>query len=299
MMPEDIVVDERTPRGTKALREYLEFARSGVLSEVGPTGGDAESDFEVAVSEVLQDAGYSVVPQLGVAGYRIDIAVKHPSYPSAYLAAIECDGASYHSGVSVRDRDRIRQEILESLGWDGRIWRIWSTDWFRNPMHETKRMLDFLKQLLSKPLPDVYVAEQEPNPPSKPALGAACDADRPPFDLETTASTKTEPKLSQASLDLAQTMPIVEEMGGDDFEVEVGDLVNYAPATAPDQELSVRITSSRTAIDHGLIAETTPLAQTLLGAVVGDEVVLRVPGKPTQLFIVKKIVRSQDLAAIS
>jgi hypothetical protein len=57
------------------------------------------------------------------------------------LATIECDGASYHSALSVRDRDRIRQEILESLGWRGRIWRIWSTDWFRTPRQETEKLI--------------------------------------------------------------------------------------------------------------------------------------------------------------
>jgi transcription elongation GreA/GreB family factor/very-short-patch-repair endonuclease len=299
MLPEDIVVDEGTPRGTKALREYLEFARSGVLAEVGPTGEDAESDFEVAVTEVLEDAGYSVVPQLGVAGYRIDLAVKHPKYPSAYLAAIECDGASYHSSVSVRDRDRIRQEILESLGWDGRIWRIWSTDWFRNPHRETNRMLDFLKRLVEKPLPDVYVAEEEEVPPARREPAVTRQAERPAFALEAAPRTKAEPKASQASLDLAQTTVIVEEDGEEDLQVEVGDLVTYVPLATPDQEVSVRITSTRTAIDHGLIAETTPLAQALLGAVVDDEVVLRVPAKPAQSFIVKKIVRSHENATIS
>ena len=63
------------------------------------------------------------------------------------LAAIECDGATYHSALSVRDRDRIRQEILESLGWRGRIWRIWSTDWFRTPRQESEKLINFLEYL--------------------------------------------------------------------------------------------------------------------------------------------------------
>ena len=299
MRPEDIVVDESTPRGTKALREYLEFARSGVLTDVAPTGAEAESDFELSVTEVLKDAGYGVQPQLGVAGFRIDMAVKHPAYPSAYLAAIECDGAAYHSGVSVRDRDRIRQEILESLGWDGRIWRIWSTDWFRNPQRETRRMLDFLKNLIGKPLPDVYLADEEEAVPARPEPVVTRDAEAPASALEATPCARAEPRPSQASLDLAKTTVIVEEDGDEDLEVEVGDLVTYAPMGTPDQDVSVRLTSNRTAIDHGLIAETTPLAQTLLGAVVGDEVVLRVPGKPAQSFIVKKIVRSHEDATIN
>lgn len=302
MHPEDIVVDENTPAGTKALREYLEFAKSGILAEVGPTGGAAESDFEVSVTEVLEDAGYEVVPQLGVAGFRIDIAVKHPNRPSWYLAAIECDGASYHSGVSVRDRDRIRQEILESMGWDGRIWRIWSTDWFRNPHHETKRMLDFLSGLAGKPLPDVYVDEEVPPEPEphteKPAAATTVRASRT-AQPETHMAGAADSAPSQASLDLAGKTVLVEEDEEEYLEAEVGDLVTYASASTPDHNVSVRLTKSKTDLANGFLAETAPLAQVLLGAVAGDEVVLRVPGVPAQTFVIKKIVRSREEAAAS
>ena len=147
MRPQDIAVDASTPEGTRALRNYLEYADTAVLPVERETGLPPDSDFEIAVMEVLKTKGYEVTPQLGVAGFRIDLAVRYPGHLSGYLAAIECDGAAYHSGVSVRDRDRIRQEILESLGWRGRIWRIWSTDWFRNPQAETQRLVDFLEGL--------------------------------------------------------------------------------------------------------------------------------------------------------
>jgi hypothetical protein len=147
MRPEDIVVDSTTPEGTKALRNYLEYARSGTILAPEDNEIEPDSDFEIAVIDVLRARGYEVTPQLGVAGYRIDIAVKHPDALGTYLAAIECDGASYHSALSVRDRDRIRQEILESLGWRGRIWRIWSTDWFRAPHQESEKLIRFLDDL--------------------------------------------------------------------------------------------------------------------------------------------------------
>ncbi len=161
MSAEDVVVDANTPLGTKTLHDYLEYARSGILVDITPTGGEAESDFEIAVADVLRNHGFEVEPQLGVAGYRIDMAVKHPNYLSAYLAAIECDGATYHSGVSVRDRDRIRQEILESQGWKNRIWRIWSTDWFRDPGRETAKLVAFLNKLKATPLDGAYFVHPE------------------------------------------------------------------------------------------------------------------------------------------
>ena len=87
-------------------------------------------------------------PQVGVAGYRIDLGVKHPQYPYGYLMGIECDGATYHSAKSARERDIIRQQILEGLGW--RIYRIWSTDWFANPTDEFGKLKNYIQQLLEK-----------------------------------------------------------------------------------------------------------------------------------------------------
>ncbi len=159
MKPEDIVMDRTTPEGTKALRNYLEYTRTGILTSADPTGRVPESDFEISVIDILRNKGYEVTPQLGVAGYRIDIAVKNPDMPGSYLAAIECDGATYHSALTVRDRDRIRQEILESLGWRGRIWRIWSTDWFRTPREEAERLIGFLENLRKTWKPDYFKGE--------------------------------------------------------------------------------------------------------------------------------------------
>lgn len=132
MHAEDIQVAESTKRGVKALRGFLHFAEKGNMDGVGvSTGKSPDSDFEVSVIEALEEAGFSCEPQVGVAGFFIDIAVRDPGKPGRYLMGIECDGATYHSAKSARDRDRLRQEVLERLGW--RIARIWSTDWFSNP----------------------------------------------------------------------------------------------------------------------------------------------------------------------
>lgn len=146
MESEDIIVDERTPLGTKTLRDYLDFAKRGVLVTTSENEREPDSDFEVSVANVIRGMGYEVKPQLGVAGFYIDLVVRNPDRPGEFLAAIECDGATYHSGFSVRDRDRIRQEILETLGWKGRIYRIWSTDWFYNPRREIDRLKAFLEK---------------------------------------------------------------------------------------------------------------------------------------------------------
>ena len=65
----------------------------------------------------------------------------------AFLCGVECDGATYHSAKSARDRDRLRQEVLERLGWD--LYRIWSTDWFRDPYGQTQLLKRYLEALLA------------------------------------------------------------------------------------------------------------------------------------------------------
>ena len=104
------------------------------------------NDFELSVGTVLKENGYEIVPQVGVAGFFIDLGVKHPAKAGTFLLGIECDGASYHSGRSARDRDRLRQEILENLGW--KIHRVWSTDWFKSRDGEIKKMLRHIEGLL-------------------------------------------------------------------------------------------------------------------------------------------------------
>ncbi|MCD8509726.1 MAG: DUF3320 domain-containing protein [Bacillus sp. (in: Bacteria)] len=92
----------------------------------------------------MENVGYQVAPQVGSAGFFIDLAIVNPDAPGRYLLGIECDGAAYHSARSARDRDRLRQEVLEGLGW--RIHRIWSTDWFRHPERELKKVVAAIEQ---------------------------------------------------------------------------------------------------------------------------------------------------------
>ena len=150
MQAEDIRVSDQSPLGARILRQYLEFANNRNLASLNFNSGEAESPFEAAIADLLQRNNYEVHLQLGVQGYWIDIAVHHPEKPGTFLAAIECDGATYHGSRSARDRDRIRQELLESLGWKGKIYRIWSTDWFKNPLKQSELLLEFLADLRFK-----------------------------------------------------------------------------------------------------------------------------------------------------
>ncbi|MFA7605603.1 MAG: DUF4011 domain-containing anti-phage protein Hhe [Rhodocyclaceae bacterium] len=156
MGSDDIVVGASSKRGVQALRAFLAYCETGILHHTQhATGRAPDSDFEIAVIEALRREGFDCVPQVGVAGFFIDIAVIDPGRPGRYLMGIECDGATYHSAKSVRDRDRLRQAVLERLGW--RIRRIWSTDWFKNPRGE---LAPIVRELHSFKTPD-------PEPPEE------------------------------------------------------------------------------------------------------------------------------------
>jgi very-short-patch-repair endonuclease len=123
--------ERSSAEGVKLMRDYLQYVQSG-----GTKLGDQILDkpplnpFEVDVRDTLTRQGIKLTAQYGTSGYWIDFAAQHPHQPGRYVLAIECDGATYHSSGSARDRDRLRQEQLERQGW--RFHRIWSSEWFYN-----------------------------------------------------------------------------------------------------------------------------------------------------------------------
>jgi len=131
----------RPGSGVELLRNYLQYAASN-----GRLLGDAEltreplNAFEAEVFDSLSTAGLRLIPQMGASHFRIDMVAEHPSTPGRYVLAIECDGATYHSSYTARDRDRLRQQQLENLGW--RFHRIWSTDWFMRKEEEIQRTMN-------------------------------------------------------------------------------------------------------------------------------------------------------------
>jgi len=135
---------DASPFGVRSLKNFLHFADAGELVKSEETGKEPDSPFEEEVISSIRSLGYKVQPQVGCAGFYIDIAVRDPNKLGRYMLAVECDGATYHSSKSARDRDRIRQSVLEGLGW--RFHRIWSTDWFRNRHKETERLDDAIKE---------------------------------------------------------------------------------------------------------------------------------------------------------
>jgi very-short-patch-repair endonuclease len=138
---DEIDLNRSGSRGVRLLKAYLEYAASGGtrLPEEERAGEVSLNAFEADVRDALEARGLTTRPQFGASRYRIDLVVMHPKKPGRPILAIECDGASYHSSVTARDRDRLRQAHLQRLGW--RFHRIWSTDWFYHREQEIDRAI--------------------------------------------------------------------------------------------------------------------------------------------------------------
>jgi very-short-patch-repair endonuclease len=138
----------RPGTGLEFLKNYLQYASSGgALLSHGELTNEPMNDFEADVYDALCAKGIEIVPQVGCSKFRIDLAASHPTRPGKFVLAIECDGATYHSSYTARDRDRLRQQQLENLGWT--FHRIWSTDWFMRRDEEVERAVQAFQKAVA------------------------------------------------------------------------------------------------------------------------------------------------------
>lgn len=277
MRANDIQPRPGAHRGIEILRDYLEYAATGRIETGEPMGEATESPFEEHVKEMLEAAGYDITPQVGVAGYRIDLGVKHTDYPDGFLLGIECDGATYHSAKSVRDRDRLREAVLRGLGWD--IYRIWSTDWFSDTGREMGRLLDYLQGKLAE-----FRAGREDGEP----------------DLEGTVVEEVE--VMDEVRDITGEA-IVDRDGYEDASdgllepeiVEVGDTVFYRRNVNDAEVRKVVIVAGPNDPDKGMINETKPFARAVLGRCRGEMVTINQPNSHAEL-VIERVFKGQPPA---
>jgi very-short-patch-repair endonuclease len=180
----DVDPDRVTKAGARLLADYLDYASSGGTAPEA-TGAAELDSFEADVRDRLAARGITVVPRYGVGGYRVDFAATHPDDAGRMVLAIEADGASYRKSASVRDRDRLRGEHLQRLGW--RYHRLWSTNWFRDPDAEVGRVQEAYDRAVSEIEPQAARPARpaaaappaygsQPGDSSKPGSGDDCQA---------------------------------------------------------------------------------------------------------------------------
>ena len=141
-------IDASGALGRRALRTFLSYAETGQMQDQPHLSGfEVDSPFQRAVAARLEECGYLVHQEVASGGRFVDIGIVDPQRPGRYIIGIECDGASYHSSRSARDRDRLREQVLRGLGWQ--LHRIWSTDWYHHPERELQRAVAAIEQAKS------------------------------------------------------------------------------------------------------------------------------------------------------
>ncbi len=175
--------------GVSALKTFLSYAEHGHLDVPFATGREPDSPFEEEVVSALLKRGYTVHTQVGSARFFLDLAVVDPDSPGRYLLGVECDGAAYHSARSARDRDRLRQAVLESLGW--RIHRIWSTAWFRAPEKEMKALESAIEDAKRHTGENRRESKQQRTASFRPSVrNTEPPSEPPPLVIQSQSSTK-------------------------------------------------------------------------------------------------------------
>jgi very-short-patch-repair endonuclease len=153
----DLKVKEGT--GIDLYKKFLDYVSNDGASYQNASSIIPLNSFELDIKKRLEAEGLKLVAQYGVCNYRIDFAIRDPRNPDNFVLAVEADGASYHSGHIARERDRLRQMLLEDRGWT--FHRIWSTDWFNNPDREVARVLDAYESAIRGEKSKVFVSEED------------------------------------------------------------------------------------------------------------------------------------------
>jgi very-short-patch-repair endonuclease len=260
--PSMIDLNRTNARAVRDLKHFIEFAQRGpkALAEAvqGSVGG-YDSPFEEAVAQGLRRLGWQVVPQIGVSRFRIDLGIVHPDRPGDYLAGVECDGATYHSAATARDRDKVRGAILRGLGWD--LLRLWSTDWWVDKEGALQRLDAALNDLLQQSRTRV-AGEAEPVVPVAPVIFV------PPTELPVvalieatvpaeSATALPEPRIAGAY----SAMRVVEPQRG---EYRIADLASLDSVIDAEQFHLPAYTAVLRQVIERVLHQEAPIRDTLL-----------------------------------
>lgn len=202
LRPEQLDLSRTQATGVRDLKHFMEFAERGAraLGEaVAGSVGGFDSPFEQVVHAALVRKGWNLHTQVGVSALRIDLGVVDPDAPGAYLAGIECDGATYHRSATARDRDKLREQVLRGLGWD--IVRIWSTDWWIDADGTAEKVHQKLTELLSSKRSVRALQKEQAETLAKAAIEAAMA--KPAAESSGPATVTDSPAVDQEDVEAA------------------------------------------------------------------------------------------------
>ncbi|MBS0986240.1 DUF3320 domain-containing protein [Acetobacter thailandicus] len=238
----DQIATERTSAaGVHDLRRFLLFAERGTKALAGAHEGSVggyDSVFEVQVATMLRAKGWHIATQIGVSGFRIDLGVVDPDLPGAFLAGIECDGATYHRSATARDRDRLRQAVLENLGWT--ILRIWSTDWWTNAPREAERIDAVLRKKLEELRSQRAEQAERDQKAADDALLVSGIAEEAPADMCASSETSEPLYASETATTVSLPSDSVIADGASFFQAEYDPVLKHLVIQAVDKAGVIR-----------------------------------------------------------
>lgn len=259
-----IDLNRTNARAVRDLKHFLEFAQLGprALAEAiqGSVGG-YDSPFEEAVAQGLRRKGWQVVPQIGVSRFRIDLGIVHPDRPGDYLAGVECDGATYHSAATARDRDKVRSAILQGLGW--KLVRLWSTEWWVDKAGALERLHEALEALLARSRAEVLPVEPA-LPAASPALTFTKDVtqdDNTLLEVETVEMAPATAGIEEPEPRVARAVTVVKPVRG---EYRVADLTAIGERINADLFHTPEYTSVLMEVIHHVLQQEAPILDSLL-----------------------------------
>ena len=231
----DIHLTANPPFGVKSLQSFLEYAENLHYNQSVQDDDYDDAPFEDAIYNFISENGYEVDKKVGCAGFRVDLAIIDPDNPGKYILGIQCDGHNYASSKVARDRDRLREQVLNGLGWN--IYHIWSTDWYRNRDLARAKLLENIESTiintkvkdLKKKIDDVE--SMKINPVTTVILGKDKDdeddiEDDSEYDSDSINDNDSE-DISSIDNDLANIQRVKEEMDEkSEKEKEKEDLIN-------------------------------------------------------------------------
>lgn len=252
-------------RAVRDLKHFLEFADKGphaMGAAVEGSMGSYDSPFEEAVANRLREKGWEVVPQIGVSRFRIDLGIVHPDHPGDYLVGVECDGATYHSSATARDRDKVRQSVLEGLGWE--LVRVWSTDWFIDPLGETEKLHKKLEEALE-------VNRKEYTERAK-SRELEAEVDRKPLSNTTHLTEAQDPSKFAKEVDEKEALPLENSQQAVEMKAKEGNVVSMIEANLeelaaqcnPEQFYLTEYEHQLTKIIEEILNYEAPIAEDLL-----------------------------------
>jgi very-short-patch-repair endonuclease len=267
--PGMIDLNRTSARAVRDLKHFIEFAERGPRALAEATQGSVgshESPFEEAVAAALTRKGWTAVPQIGVSRFRIDLGIVHPDRPGDYLLGIECDGATYHSAATARDRDKVRAAILENLGW--RLLRVWSTDWWV----DRERAAERLHQAILEALEESRRNAEDVTRSTAEGSGGFGDVDRSSGEGERETKEDSTPTFERVATSMTQTgnrqLQLHSSIGAPTLATPLSyrptDFTSFASVMSPDAFYEPAYRPTLVSLVKHVLDHESPISESLL-----------------------------------